>query len=131
MKNINTYNEYIAEKYGKNILIALASLFTIGINKSQAQDIEKDQVKLSIVNSIINFNKSSDKNITKLDLPKEVKNPDDFIHNYLEIQPDHTIVVKPKFISDDLKLNINAPLYSNNKLYPKLDQVGVTYTIKF
>jgi hypothetical protein len=121
MTNIRKYDEFINEEVGyiKNIL--LSALFSLGLNKVQAQEIKNDQNKLDIVNTLIDYNKMP-KGIDTLknDLMPKVKDADKFIHDYLKIQPDKTIVVSPQFIKG-LDVDVN----------PFNRSFHLTYTIKF
>lgn len=121
MVNIKKYSEFVNEEAGyvKNILIS--ALFTLGLNRIQAQEIKNDQEKLDVVNTLINYNQMPNGIDTlKNDLMPKVKDPDKFIHDYLKIQPDKTIVVSPQFIKG-LDVDVN----------PFNRSFHLTYTIKF
>lgn len=121
MTSIKKYGEFINEEEGyvKNIL--LSALFSLGINKMQAQEIKNDQEKLDIINTLIDYNKMpSGIDTLKGDLMPKVKDPEKFIHDYLKIQPDKTIVVSPQFIKG-LDVDVN----------PFNKSFHLTYTIKF
>ena len=121
MRSIKKYEDFTNEEAGyiKNILIA--SLFSLGINKIQAQQIQNDQPKLDIVNTMVDYNNNpKGLDSLKMALLPKVKEPDKFIHDYLKIMPDKTIVVKPDFIKGlDVDLN------------PFNRTAHITYTIKF
>lgn len=121
MTSIKKYNEFVNEEAGyiKNIL--LSALFSLGLNRTQAQEIKNDQNKLDIVNTLIDYNKMpTGVDTLKGNLGPKVKDPDKFIHDYLKIQPDKTIVVSPQFIKG-LDVDVN----------PFNRSFHLTYTIKF
>ncbi len=114
---IKNYNQFVNEEKGylKNLL--LSALLSLGISKAQAQSIKNDQQKLSVVDSIINYNKKPlGLNTLKVDLATKVDNPEKFITNYLTIMPDKTIVVRPSFL-EGLELHGNLKDKSFNIVY--------------
>ena len=118
---IKNYNEFINEEKGYLRNLLLSAVLSLGLSKSQAQSIKNDQDKLSVVDSIINYNKKPlGLNVLKVDLATKVDNPDKFIKNYLTIMPDKTIVVRPSFLEG---LEIHGNL--SNKSF------SIVYNIKF
>ena len=102
---------------------------SLGLSKMDAQEIKNDQSKLAIIDTCYNFNKKVKyiKNqqpieLLKLELGDKIKNPDKFIHDYLEIKQDKTIIIKPNFING-LDLHINMNKISS--------YYGIRYTINF
>lgn len=125
MKYIKEYNQFVVneeEGFFRNLLFS--TLFALGINQADAQTIQQDSLKTEIVKDISNFNKSiiynlhNDKEIPlnnlKVNLSKNLNEPEIFIDRYLKFQPDGTLVVKPEFIKG-LELHINR------------DQIGFSY----
>ena len=117
MKHIKEYNQFVNEEEGffKNLL--LSTMLALGINSVDAQTIQKDSVKTEIVKDIGNFNKgvifnSSDNSKVLYDklkkdlLRKNINEPDTFIKQYLKLQSDGTLIVRPKFI-EGLELHLN------------------------
>ena len=117
MKHIKEYNQFVNEEEGffKNLL--LSTMLSLGINSVDAQTIHKDSVKTEIVKDIGNFNKgvifnSSDNSKVLYDklkkdlLRKNINEPDTFIKQYLKLQSDGTLIVRPKFI-EGLELHLN------------------------
>lgn len=106
----------------KDVVIGLASLLTLGLSKAQAQDIKNNQPKLKLIDTLITYNKNpmGMDSLKSILMPKIGDKTNLFIENYLEIQPDGTVVVKPSFV-DGLKINYN----------PKSKETGFTYVIKF
>lgn len=121
MRSIKKYEDFTNEEAGyiKNIL--LSSLLSLGINKTQAQQIQNDQPKLDILNTIVDYNDNPNGlDSLKMSLLPKVKEPEKFIHDYLKIMPDKTVVVKPDFIKG-LDVDVN----------PFQRTFHFTYTIKF
>jgi len=120
---IKNYNDFTNEEVGyiKNIL--LSALLSLGINKTQAQVLKNNQQKLSIVDTVIDYNKNP-KGIDALKInlfPKIGKDKTEkFLHDYIQIKPDKTIVIKPSFV-DGLRLDVN----------PSSKGFELTYHIKF
>jgi len=121
MRSIKKYDEFTNEEVGyiKNIL--LSALLSLGIDKIQAQQIQNDQKKLDIVNTISDYNKKPvGLDSLKMNLLPRVKDAEKFIHDYLKVMPDKTIIVKPSFIKG-LDIHFNP--------FNKTGQF--TYLIKF
>lgn len=121
--SIKRYNEFINEEesYLKKVVISLATMLSMGLTRSQVEVVKNDTTKLSIINSIINYNKNPEGIDTlKYHLTTKVKEPDSFIQDYLRVLPDRTVVVKPNFISG---LELKANPFNNT--------FNVSYTIKF
>ena len=117
MKHIKEYNQFVNEEEGffKNLL--LSTMLALGINTADAQTIQQDSVKTEIVKNISQFNKSiilnlyGDKQIPYVRLKKDllksnIDEPDTFIEQYLKLQSDGTLIVKPNFI-EGLELHLN------------------------
>jgi hypothetical protein len=130
MKHIKEYNHFVNEEEGffKNLL--LSTMLALGINSADAQTIQQDSIKTEIVKDISQFNKSiilnlyGDKQIPynklRLDLLKNINEPELFIDKYLKLQPDGTLFVMPDFIKGlELHLNRGTNTY------------GVGYTFNF
>ena len=122
MKHIKEYNHFVNEEEGffKNLL--LSTILALGINSADAQTIQQDSIKTEIVKDISHFNKSiilnlyGDKQIPynklKIDLLKNINEPDLFIDKYLKYRPDGTLIVMPDFIEGlELHLNKNTNTY--------------------
>lgn len=121
--SVKRYSEFINEEesYIKRVIISLAAMLSLGLTRSQVNQVKDDPAKLSVIDTLISYNKNP-KGTDTLEyhlLPK-VDEPEKFIHDYLKILPDKTVVVKPTFING-LELNVNP----FNKTF------HVTYTIKF
>lgn len=121
--SVKRYSEFINEEesYIKRVIISLAAMLSLGLTRSQVNQVKDDPAKLSVIDTLISYNKNP-KGTDTLEyhlLPK-VDEPEKFIHDYLKILPDKTVVVKPTFING-LELNANP----FNKTF------HVTYTIKF
>lgn len=117
MKYIKEYNQFVVNEedgFFRNLLFS--TLFALGINQADAQTIQQDSLKTEIVKDISNFNKSiiynlhTDKEIPlnnlRVNLSKNLNEPEIFIDRYLKFQPDGTLVVKPEFIKG-LELHLN------------------------
>jgi hypothetical protein len=120
---IKRYDQFINEEEGffKNIVITLATILSLGLSKSDAQEIKNDQAKLAIIDTCAKYNKNPvgvDK--LKFYLVDKVKTPEIFIQNYMEIQPDNTVILKPSFING-FKLQVN----------PLTKWAGFTYILNF
>ena len=121
--SIKRYNEFLNEEesYFKRVIISLAAMLSMGLTRSQVNTIKDDSLKMSVVETLLNYNKDpKGADTLKYDLLPKVENPDRFIHDYLRILPDKTVVVKPNFING-LELDLN----------PVSKAFHVTYTIKF
>jgi hypothetical protein len=117
MKHIKQYNQFVNEEEGlfKNLL--LSTMLSLGINSVDAQTIQQDSVKTEIVKDIGDFNKGVILNLNddsqvlydklKKDLlRKNINEPDTFIKQYLKLQSDGTLIVRPKFV-EGLELHLN------------------------
>jgi len=117
MKHIKEYNQFVNEEEGffKNLLFS--AMLALGINTADAQTIQQDSVKTEIVKDISQFNKSvilnlyGDKQIPYVRLKKDllksnIDEPDTFIEQYLKLQSDGTLIVKPNFI-EGLEIHLN------------------------
>lgn len=122
MKYIKKYQIYEESKYLKSIL--LSALLSIGISKSQAQQLQNDQPKLNVINTLIEYNKNPNIFDLQKHLSPILKDSNKFIHNYVSILPDKTIVLKPNFVKG-LEVNINPDKKSIGHGY------RVKYTINF
>lgn len=121
--SVKRYSEFINEEesYIKRVIISLAAMLSLGLTRSQVNQVKDDTTKLSVIDTLITYNKNPQSLDTlKYDLLPKIDDPDKFIHDYLRILPDKTVVVKPTFING-LELNVNP----FNKTF------HVTYTIKF
>jgi hypothetical protein len=121
--SIKKYNDFIKEEesFFKRVVISLASMISIGLTKSQVDVIKDDPAKMSVVETLLNYNKDpKGTNMLKYNLLSKVDNPQKFIHDYLIILPDKTVIVKPNFING-LELNLN----------PVSNEFNILYTIKF
>jgi hypothetical protein len=121
--SIKRYNQFINEEesYLKRVIISLAAMLSLGLTRSQVLDIKDDSTKLSVIDTLISYNKNpKGVDTLKYDLLPKVNDPDKFVQDYLKILPDKTIVVRPNFING-LELDVN----------PVVKSFHVTYTIKF
>lgn len=120
---IKKYDEFTNEEAGYIKTILLSTLLSLGISKSQAQVLKNDQAKLSIIDTVAGYNKNP-KGLDSLKpnlFPKiGSENTEKFLHNFIEIRPDKTIVIKPSFV-DGLRLDVN----------PQSKTFEIGYHIKF
>lgn len=91
----------------KNVVLTLSALMSIGLNRAQVLQIKNDRHKMSVVDTILKYN-NRPLGINELNnkLKSKIKNQENFIHDYLRILPDKTVVIKPNFI-EGLEININ------------------------
>lgn len=131
MKFIKQYNQFVLnEEEGAIRNLALSALLSLGLNYADAQTIQSDSTKTEVAKDISEYNKAVLFNIynnkeipyNKLlkDLSIRIEQPDEFIMNFLLLQPDGTLVVKPNFIHG-LELHLNT----------RSNEVGLGYNIKF
>jgi hypothetical protein len=121
---IKRYNDFINEEEGiiKNIIITLSTILGLGLSVSDAQEIKNDQSKLSIIKTLSDYNKNPNGiDYLKQDLNKvNLKNPENFIQEYIKIQPDRTITLNPHFKNADINFSAN----------PQRKQFYLTYSIR-
>mgnify|MGYP005841545565 CR=1 FL=1 len=121
--SIKRYNEFINEEesYFKRVIISLAAMLSLGLTRSQVNQVKDDPSKMTVIDTLIKYNKNP-KGIDDLEynLLSKVNNPNKFIKDYLITLSDKTVVVKPTFING-LELNVN----------PLDKEFHVTYAIKF
>ena len=82
---IKKYDEFTNEEAGYIRTILLSTLLSLGISKAQAQIIKNDQPKLSIVNTVANYNKNPTPRgleDLRISLSQKVESPKKFIHDY-------------------------------------------------
>jgi hypothetical protein len=131
MRYIKQYEQFVLnEEEGtvKNLIFSM--LLSLGLNYADAQTIQQDTVKTDIVKNISDYNKailfniydSKEEPYNKLvkDLSVKMKDPDEFMINYLQLQPDGTLVVKPNFMHG-LELHVNT----------RNQEFGLGYSVKF
>lgn len=117
--SIKKYNEFINEEesYIKRVIISLAAMLSLGLTRSQVNQVKDDSAKLSVIDTLITYNKNPQSlDILKYDLLPKVDEPEKFIQDYLKILPDKTVVVKPTFING-LELSANPFDKTFNVIY--------------
>lgn len=97
----------------------LTALLSLGISPAYAQKFNSPKKK-ELIDTIYRYNlKPTGLSNLKLNLHKHVENPD-LLMNYIEMQPDRTVILKPEFIP-------NLDLIAS----PDEKSFGARYTIKF
>ena len=114
---ISRFEQFNEEAGIKNYLIA--ALMSIGLNVVDAQKIDNPK-KEAIVDTLFRYNQNpKGLNYLRQELSKQISNTD-FLLDFIQFKPEHTIVVKPKFIPG-LELVTN----------PEQNRFSAGYTFKF
>ena len=124
---IKSYDDFVNEEARfKDIVIGLGTILSLGLSKSDAQQLRHFPRALSVIDTCGEYNQYvkqtqlNNKRLLTDRLEDKVKNPAEFINNYIRFLPDRTIVITPDFIKG-LDLNLN----------PDSKEVGFKYTVKF
>ena len=119
------YLKKFNEELGIKDIILTAMLIGVGLSKSDAQVINNDTIKKSIVRQVYNYNQDKiDYQTLKTGLGKLVSNVDVFMKNYLEVTPQRTYIIKANFLPISLDYNSQLKIGSVNANIPlnKLDK---------
>lgn len=127
MRKISSYEDFLLEESTfRDLVIGLGTILSLGLSKADAQQLRNFPLALSVIDTCSDYNRYvkqtqlNNKRLLTDRLEDKVKNPSEFINNYIRFLPDRTIVITPDFIKG-LDLNLN----------PDSKEVGFKYTVKF